>query len=246
MSTTIKNIIVAFTVVCAFAFAVFLIQLLVLNSGTDGDDKGSPPLNSVSSPDDETPSPWKPTTSGNTQPDAETASGSPETSDGGDLEGSQPEPEGTLYSFEMPGGMALTLFVKEETQEQQFSFIEPDDPDSEDELGTLDFNGNGKAALELRYVFVKESVREYAEESLDKYIESGGTSVLGETPIRGSGLRGVAVTGTLDRLTYEGWIYSFEDIGFNDVGFEIVIYYQNPLQQNALYDILDTLKIEPA
>ena len=248
MSKTVKNILVAFTIVCAFTFAVFLVQLLVLNSGNTtnpGNAGNTPSVSGPSPPGSETPPSWQPTSSGNRRPEGENSPDSPEPSASPDQELSQPEPEGTWYGFEMPGDLEMTLFVKEETKEQQFSYIEPE-PDLDAELGALSYNGNGTAALELRYVFLRGSAAEYAGDSLDKYVGVDGTTVLGESPIRSSGLQGVAVAGTYERLTFEGWIYDFSSYGWSDVGVEIVVYYQNPLQQNALYDILDSIKIGPA
>jgi len=73
-------------------------------------------------------------------------------------------------------------------------------------------------------------------------VGEGETAVLGETPIRGSGIRGTSVTGSMEKTTYEAWICSFADVGSVDTGIAIIIYYDNPLQKNALYEILDTLK----
>jgi len=254
MSKTVKNLLVAFTVVCAFTFAVFLIQLLVLNSGSAGNagstgnpgNAGSTPVTSGTPPaESETPPSWQPTSSGNTKPDGENSPDGAEPSDNTGQEGAQQEPDGTWYGFEMPEGLELAFFVKEEIREQQFSYIEPES-DLEAELGALRYNGNGTAALELRYVFLRGTVAEYAEDSLDKYVGAGGTTVVGDSPIKNSGLRGTAVAGTYERLTFEGWIYDFSSYGVSNVGVEIIVYYQNPLQQNALYDILDSMTIGSA
>ena len=240
MSKAIKNLLIAFTVLCAFVFVIFLIQLLVLNSGNGVGPEESQSVSGAPATGGGSPTPGQPGTTGNTSPEGSSPSGGLEPSGNTDPEGSQAEPDGTIYEFEMPEDLKLTLFVKEETREQQFSYIEYE---SEDEPYVLKFNGNGTAALELRYAFLKDGIGAYAAESLDKFVGSGGTEVIGETTIRGSGLRGTAVTATKDRMTYEGWIYSFSGIGLDDVGFEIVIYYTNDLQKNALYDILDTLKM---
>ena len=239
MSKAVRSLIIAFSVFCAFMLAVFLIQLLVLNSG-DGSGAAGSPDPSGASPTGSGPSHWSPPSEspagqGATDPSGDAAS------PGLDEPGSAPpEREGTVYSFDMPGDQKLVLFVEEDTEGQQFSFKASD---SEDDICVLDYNGNGTAGLELRYLYLPDGVRAYAETSLDKYVGEGGTRFLGDAAIRASGLRGAAVAAALDRLTYEAWIYSFSDVGYSEVGVEIVIYYQNPLQMNVLYEIIDTLEL---
>ena len=241
MSKVVKNLLFAFTIICAFALAIFLIQLLVLNSGSGESSGENPSPSAPLTTGNGSPSPSAPTNTGSARP--ETASPSGSSNPSGSQNTEEPRADGTTYEFDMPGGRTkLVLFVEEESEGQQFDFIEPD-PENEGELGVLSFKGNGTAALELHFSFLPDGVITYAEESLDRYVGSDGSVVIGDTPVGGSSLRGISVTGTKDRLTYEAWILSFSDIGFDDVGLDIVIYYQNPLQRDALYAIVDSMEM---
>jgi len=142
----------------------------------------------------------------------------------------------------MAGNRELTLFVKEDFEGQQFAFSEPD---SEEVFCVLDYKGNGTAGIELRYASLPDGTRAYAGDLLDEYVGEGGTAVTGEAPVRGSSLGGTAVTGEKDGMIYEAWVCSFADAGFSNTGVVIIIYYQNDLQKNALYEILDSLEMIP-
>ena len=232
-----KNLIFAFTIICAFVFVVFSIQLLALNSGRDADT--SPPPAS-SKPSGGKTSPGQASPSGSGQAGGANQSGG----QGGDASGDPGDapagPVGTPYEIPLSNRLALTLYVNEDPEVPTFEYIESE---ADGGICTLKYLGDGAAALEFRYVQLPHGALARAQDYLEEFFEVEGSSVRGEEPIKNSPLEGVAVKGELGSLTYEAWIHSFADIGANDTGLAVIISYQNPLQMNVLYAVLDTMAL---
>jgi len=241
MSKTIKNLLIFFTILCAFVFIIFSIELLVINRG-DGDN-GEPqaPPPSENSPAGNLKPPGQQTNGGGQAENPDT-SGNPDGSeDTNNPDGSETEPEGTRYSFAMPGDMDLILYVNDE-------WFEYTEPESEEGICTFKYMGTAPAALELRFVLLPQGADADEHEFLNEIIGSDNYTVGDEEPIRGSELTGVAVSGEKDGMAYEVWIHSFSSAGIDNAGVAFIISYQdstpqNNIPKNALYYTLDTIKM---
>ena len=214
-------------------FVIFSVELLVLNRGNGGITAVTPPASGNTPAGTGSPASGQPAVTGNKPP------ASPDTSQNTSQPGeSEQEPEGTRFELDMAEGMKLVLYVNEEI----FEYTEME---GEEGVCAFTYKGNGTAALELRFTYLKQGAVVRAVDYLNEFFECSSSTVQGETAIWGSQLRGVAVTGTKDRITYEAWIHSFADIGIDDAGLAVIIYYQNDIQRDNLHLILDTLEMVP-
>jgi len=231
-----KNLLIGFTLICMIVFAVFVIELLVINSGSGRSPESEAPPSEGAIEDEPGASSGQQTVPGAVRP-ADPGQ-SPDTDQ---LEGAEPPP-GTRFELEMPDDMILVMYVDEDL----FSFNEMD---SEDVLGVFTYLGSGKATLQIRFAYIPQGARVFAESFLNEFIGSGRSSVGDEDSIRYSQLHGVYVTGVGDGEIYEAWIYSFPGAEAENAGLAFVINYQDDqqkdLQKNVLYEILDTLDMVP-
>jgi len=234
-----KNLLIGFTLLCAIVFAVFVIELLVINSGSDRREEGGQQSAGSTPGGDTGPASGQQVIPGAVRPAEPGQSPDAESPDG-----TLSPPPGTRFELEMPDDMMLIMYVDEEL----FSF---DEVDSEDILGVFTYLGSGKAALQVRFAYMPQGAGAFAESFLDEFLDDGKITVGGEESIRYSQLHGIYVSGVGDGEMYEAWIYSFSGADVEDVGLVFVIHYQDSLsewhdlQKNVLYEILNTLDMVP-
>lgn len=267
MSKTMKNLLMIFTVVCAFVFVIFSLELIVINRGSgakDGSlsaaDSPSPGSNGASKQPGATGGPDAgPGTSGNS-PDPNEGSNPPGGSlgvtqdtnepeggvgsDSGNTTDNPDEPAGTRYNIELPDHKGEIVFrvVEYVNENKIFEYIKTGE-ESEEEIYKFDFLGAGTAALELRYVYFADGLEEGAKSYLENTFAVTNSVYKGESRIRASELSGLAVTGSRSGVDFEAWIYSFEDIGIKNAGVAFIVYHSNDIQRDNLYAILDTLRL---
>ena len=232
MSKTMRNVVIAFTLLCVVVFVVFLIELLVLNS--ESRDPGVaetpaqvsvPPVNSGSASGNQTGS-GAAGQAGNENSPGET----------NQTDESRPEPAGTKYEFPVSGDTTLVMYVNDEL------FL-VDETELEDMVGVCIFEGSGNASLAIQNVYMPQGVDVYAESFLEENYDVQNAAVGGDEEIRNSQLHGVYTDGVKGENTYEVWIYSFQDAQVEGTGLAFILVYQNDMHMYALYEILDTLYV---
>ena len=224
MSKTVKNTLLIFTLVCAIALVVFIIELIVINSNNrdagerDASVSGSAP--------------------GGTEISAGNQSSSP-TGDGsmaGPSENHQTQPSvqptGKQYQMQVFRNVLLIIYADEELFEYT--------PMSSGELFT--YTDGENASLSITPVHLPNGAYARAETILNVYLDGSASNVSGTGPIKRSSVEGVFVSGVNDGETFEAWIHELAD-NEDNFGVAFVIRYRNDEQKNALYDILDTLEL---
>ena len=231
MSKLLKNVIIAFTMLCVVVLIVFLVEMLIINGeNSDGGEKA--PTVSGSAP------------SGNL---VNQGGGAPPSDTGGhgndgttdeppEPDVSRPPPSGKRHELEISSDRNLVVYADEEL----FSYEEAE---SEDVIGAFTFLGSGTASLEIRFVYMQQGVSAFVTNFLSMTYEIPGATVAGEEQIRNSPLSGIRVTGNKDIEIYEAWIHVFADAEVEGTGLALVINYENEMQKLNLYEILDSLDI---
>jgi len=227
MSNITKNLLLALTLVCVIALIVFCIQLIVINRGVDPVVPGT-------------------TVSGGSQQGDEDPDSNGEQANGEDGDGSlnvdnatasvvttpRPPPQGTRESILVSEDNRLIIYVREEL----FEFV----------VGDLDwwfiYSGAGEATLEIAFTQISpQGLAAHAETFLNEY--SGGTTAefSGEQSIQGSSISGYHVSARTGGGVYEAWLHALEN---SDLALAFVIYYENDVQKDALYELLSSMDME--
>jgi len=235
LSKIVKNLILAFTVLCGVFLIVFSIELVLLNGDAGDEGAGQPPP--AEAPDGSADSAPGPGTDGSEPGEATDPGGDAGANgDDGQQGGARPAPTGMRHEIPVAIDMTLVVYADRELFDQVFF-------ESEDILRAFTYQGGGYAALRIDAQLMQDGVEEFAKDYL--YNDFGvEASVVGREDYIGlSELRGVTITGAEDGTYYEAWVYGFTDPGLEGQGLTFVISYENSAQKNALYDILDTLEI---
>ena len=235
LSKTVKNIILAFTILCGLFLIVFSIELFLLNRGA-GDEEADPSL-SAQAPDGTGSDGTVSGSDGSDSTGAGEPDGAAEPDGTGDQPGStRPAPTGIRRERPVSGDTMLVFYTDGEMFEQV-------DSETEDVLDIFTYKGGGNAAIQISYVYIHSGATEYAADYLNHNFGVEVADVGEEDYIGLSPLRGVPVAGANDGVFYEAWIYSLTDPELDKFGLAFVISYENNTQRNALYDILDSLDI---
>lgn len=234
MNRTVKNVIIGFTFLCAVLLVFFSVELFLINRDTgDGGEPGSSiPTDSPNGNDD----------NGNVSddPNSSGAQGS-ETSPGQNGNTNAPEspiqpPSGVRHELPMLSDeMTLVLYA----EEGLFDY-------TEGELSWLfNYKGSGKASLEIVFDFVSPpgGFRSLAEKILAPYLEGREPLIGGEGRIRDSQLQGYYASGVSDGDSYELWIHSLLESGDDGLVVVFIIHYENDIQKNTLYALVDTMEM---
>jgi len=235
LSKTVKNIILAFTILCGLFLIVFSIELFLLNRGAG--DEGEGPSLSAEAPDGTGNDGTVPGSDGSDPADADQPDGATEPDGTGNQPGNtRPAPTGVRRERPVSSDTMLVFYTDGEMFEQI-------DSEQEDVLDVFTYKGGGNAAIQISYVYIISGAEEYAADFLYhnfgvEMAEVGEEDYIGLSP-----LRGVPVAGANDGIFYEAWIYSLTDPELDKFGVAFVISYENNTQRNALYDILDSLDI---
>ena len=223
LSKTIKNVLMVFALVCIVVLVVFTIELIVINSG-GGDNDGSDPTQSDSPPEE------------NGDP-----TGSPQSDPTGDIRppggtdglpnGSPTAPTGKRYELLYSSTETLVVFADEELFEYDAQM---------EAANKFIYNDEDNASLLIHFDSLPQGAERRAEQILDGYLDGNDSHVSGESPIRRSQLRGVYVSGVNNTgETFEAWVHVIA----GDIAMTFIINYRNDDQKNALYTVLDTLRL---
>jgi hypothetical protein len=222
-----KNLYLALTFVCVIALIVFIIQLIVLNTGVEPREPGQ-------------------TVSGGSQGGEDPDSGADgedpdDEGENGESEGEgpnqpipRPPPQGTRREIRVAANTNLVIYAREEL----FDF-------TVNELDWLfEYTGVGAASLEISFIDVStRGITAEAEAFLNNRSGSSESVSGGELAIQGSGIIGyhVSVRHTgINYEAYEAWIHDMEN---TDLALVFLIIYQNDEQRDALYEVLSTMDI---
>jgi len=225
MNNIIKNVILAFTLVCVIVLIVFCIQLLVINRGVEPKEAGST-ISGDSQQEDEEP-----------EEDEENVDGDDADSNIGGFvdpgqEAPRPPPQGIRRELLVAVNKWLVIYAREELFDFQQGEI--------DWLFKYTGEGGAGAELEISFTFVtgQGGVGEHAQTFLNNYSGGSQSEYSGEEVIHGSSLRGYHVSAQVGTTTYEAWIHALEG---SDLALVLVINYTNDRQRDALYEVLSTL-----
>jgi hypothetical protein len=219
-----KNLYLALTFACVIALIVFIIQLIVLNTGVEPREPGQ----TVSGGPQ-----------GETDPDSDTDGEDPDDEgENGESEGEgpnqpipRPPPQGTRREIRVAGDTNLVIYAREEL----FDF-------TVNELDWLfEYTGVGAASLEISFIDVStRGITAEAEAFLNSRSGSSESVSGGELAIQGSGIIGYQVSVRHAGISYEAWIHDMEN---TDLALVFLINYQNDEQRDALYEVLSTMDI---
>ena len=234
MSKTTKNLLIIFTLVCIIVFAVFCIELVMLNSSDDDeDDATGGSAISTNSPVGTT----GPAPSGNSSQQPKSNAAPPS---GAAIESPGQSPvdrNGKRYEWMYSSTEILTFYVDDEL------FVHT----QMDEGEVFTYLDDENASLEVCLRGLPLGVEACANDILSGYLDDNEAFISGAGPIRRSDLTGLFGSGVNNGETFELWIHTIPDgdnDAFNDLGIAFVIRYKNNDQKNALYAILDTLELE--
>ena len=235
MSGLSKNLLLALTLICVIVLIVFCIQLIVINRGLDPQNPGS----SVSG------GPGQGSGSGQGSGDGPgdgpgdgTGDGSGDSPGDGSGDGSgtaqatpRPPPQGARHELLVTLNSSLVIYAREnlfdfEDSGMDWQFI---------------YTGGGTASLKILDIMPSaQGLAATAENFLNTYTSSTGTTVHGDEFIHGSPLRGYHATLQQNETTYEAWVHK---LAGSDLAVVLIINYQNDQQRDALYEVLSTLDI---
>jgi len=236
MSKTVKNLLIILTLVCIIVFAVFCIELVMLNRGGDKEDDAtggssistSSPTGTASQGSD---------LAGNSSPQPQ-INAAPPSGAANESPGETPiDRTGKRYEWMYSSTEMLTFYVNDELFEHT----------QMDEGEIFTYLDDENASLEVCLRGLPLGVEACANEILSGYLDDSEAFISGSGPIRRSELTGLFGSGVNNGETFELWIHTMPDDdndAFNDLGIAFVIRYKNNDQKNALYGILDTLQLE--
>jgi hypothetical protein len=241
VSRLVKNVLVVFTLLCIIFLAIFCIELIIVNWGSDSKEQS--PQIAVVSPDrkgEKTDEPDTPDANPDRNQHNDDVPESPgNTGDNGDdteQAGNNQGSKNKQYLLPMLDDVhTLELFADEEL----FKYSE-----GESQWG-FTYTGGGKAELEVAsdYISPPGGISELSKIFLTNYLDGGESTVGGEKQIGGSALRGVFVYGDKNGETYEAWIYGPLNGGETGPAVVFIVNYENEVQKTAIYAILDTLEM---
>ncbi|MCL2125006.1 MAG: hypothetical protein FWH33_03325 [Oscillospiraceae bacterium] len=234
MSKTTKNVLIVITLVCIFVFAVFCIELIVLNRGRNKEEatvespKTSSPITGTQRPDNTSSVPLDDTTPPSDTDETE------------DSPAESPiDRSGKRYLLPYTPNEMLVVYADEDI----FEYEEINDGD------IFTYIDGGSTSLEICFVSLPLGAEQCATETIDAYLDGNEAFIGGEGPIKRSSLNGVFITGVNDGETFEVWVHRIpddDDDAFNDIGMAFIIRYKDNEQKNALYALLDTLELVDA
>lgn len=220
MKSILKNLYTALTGVCAVAIVVFLIQLIVINSGTEAREPGSVVSEGSASQAGE----------------GQDGEGEDDNPFGGyePPPTFRPPPQGTRHEIlvDVENGDVLVIYAEED----KFDFVE-------DELSwRFEYKSGGNAVLEICFwALTSQSVGTDAEAFLNSRVEGGGAEYKGRQQIIDSDLTGYCAQAQTGGITYEAWLYSLSG---NDLAIAFIIHYEFNGPRDDMYTVLSSMSIE--
>ena len=227
MSNLAKNLLLALTLVCVITLIVFCIQLIIINRGVERLEPGA-------------------TISDDSQQDAEDIddnNGASVEENGEDTIGDpgameeihttpRPVNQGTRRELMVTSNSYLVVYSKDEL----FDF----------ERGEIDYwflyTGGGIATFEVSFAALSpQGLSASAEAFLNNYAGENMSVATGEQQIHGSSLVGYHVSANVEEGTYEAWLITLD---YSDLALVLVIFYENELQREALYEMMSTIGLE--
>ena len=221
MNTTVKRIILIFTLLCVVLLVVFCVELLLLNRSVENPEATPPepppaevppvePEIPPAQPEDETPPSDEP----------------PQPPPGDGAEGA-----GTRYELALVSDVTLVLYVDDEVFEL------------EDMEQTWIFNYmDGSAKFEISPVYLPQGAAVYANSFLDGYLNGEPYNIRGARPIGNSPISGIYATGaTEDAETVSAWISAIETVDGDNMGMVVVMTHSDDEGRDAILSALDTM-----
>jgi hypothetical protein len=236
MTKTLKNVIMVFTILCAIFLAFFTIELLLLNR--EGAEEGTGPASSVAQEENgDNGSGADPEGQDPAENGAASGAGD-ENGDSGSQTQEDPPAESERTRFELPmieEGLTLILYADTAI----FEHTEQQDAD------VFTYLGDGTASLYISFDFITRpgGLRGLASRFLLGYLDNGEPTVTGDGQIGDSQIRGMRVIGEKNGETYEAWIHSITGSTEDGLAIVFVLNYENDLQRDELFAILDTMEM---
>jgi len=215
-----KNLFLALTFSAVIAIIVFLVQLIVINSGVEPRQPSG--VIEGNTPD-----------TGNENPGGE---------DPGDNNGdntitdptNRPVQTGQRNEILINSNPDINLIIY--TRTELFNLIH------NDLSWRFEYTGGGSAGLEIDFVLISpQGAAIDSEAFLNRHIGGTGAEYKGDQPIQNSSIKGFHVTASSSGVNYEAWIHQMSG---SDLALALVINYSNIDQRDALYGILSSIDIE--
>jgi len=224
MNNIVKNLLLALTLVCAIAFIVFCVQLIVLNRGVEprapGGVVSGGAQQGAENPD---------AGIDGDEPDGEDEQGTGEADETPDTP--RPPPQGERFELMVAANTMLVVYAREELFEYEKGEID----------WQFNYTGVGNASLEISFLFISpQGIAADSETFLNNYTGGTASEFGGEIPIKDSPLKGYYVSAMQGTVTYEAWIHTLPD---SDLALVFVINSANDQQREALYEVLSSMEI---
>jgi len=218
MANISKKLFLALSLACVIAIVVFLIQLIVINSGVEPRQPNAN-ISGENPPNRDNENPGSTENPGNN----ESPSPSPTT---------RPPPQGQRNEVIVDAEKILVLYTRPELFTQirnDFDWL-------------FQYTGGGIAGLELSFAFISpQNVMADAEAFLNRKTSGTGADYKGDLLILDTQIRGYHVTAIEGGVTYEAWLHQMQG---SDLALVFYIYYSNIEQRDALYEVLNTISFE--
>jgi len=236
MTRTVKNVVMAFTLLCAIFLVVFVVELISANRDASENDNGAAIYNrsAVTNGAEEGAGP------GDTNETGPGTDGNVDNGGGGVVIPVQPG-ESTMFTLPLADtGFTLIAYADEGI----FDFVMPRELSWWFYYRADNSPYDDRIAMEVEIVLIVPpyGISGLAEIFLEGYLDGEASRVIGERYIRNSPLRGVEVTGEReDGRVYEAWIHRLTEGRHHDLAVVFIIRYETEEQRDAFYAILDTL-----
>jgi len=225
MSSISKKLFLALSLACAIGIIVFLIQLIVINSGVEPRQPNSN-ISGGSSSEQENPG-----TGSNDRPG--------DNGEGSDTEGSgsnqptiRPPPQGQRNEITVDTDSKLVLYTRPEL----FSLVRNDFD------WVFQYTAGGIAGLNISFTFISpQNAATDAEAFLNRHTNGTGADYKGDLYVLDTSVRAYHVTTQDGGVTYEAWLHQMPG---SDLALALIINYSNTEQRDALYEILGSISFE--
>jgi len=218
MGSITKKLFLVLSFACVIAIIVFLIQLIVINSGVEPRQPNAN-ISADNPPNRDNENPGNEGNPGSN----ESPSPSPTT---------RPPPQGQKNEVLIDTDKILVLYTRPELFTQirnEFDWL-------------FQYTGGGIAGLEISFTFISpQNVMAEAEAFLNRHTNGTGADYKGDLFVPDTQVRAYHVTTTEGGVTYEAWLHQMPG---SDLALVFLINYSNNEQRDALYEVLGTISFE--
>jgi len=225
MGSISKKLFLALSLVCVIGIIVFLIQLIVINSGVEPRQPNSNISGGSSSGQENA-------GSGTGESPGNSGEGSNTEGNGASQPTIRPPPQGQRNEIMVDTNTMLVLYARTEL----FSLVRNDFD------WVFQYTAGGIAGLNISFTFISpQNAATEAETFLNRHTNGTGADYKGDLYVLDTSVRAYHVTTADAGVTYEAWLHQMPG---SDLALALVINYSNTEQRDALYEVLGTISLD--